>query len=57
MYVKCTGMEGYLQVVEKCARHSMVKAAEEVKALPSYTQDGEVKLCMYQVLFPVCLAG
>ena len=27
---------GYLQVVEECARLSMAKAAEEVKALPNY---------------------
>ena len=38
---------GYLQVVEECARQSMAKAAEEVKALPNYAQDGEVELCMY----------
>ena len=38
---------GYLQVVEECVRQSMAKAAEEVKALPNYTQDGEVELCMY----------
>ena len=25
----------------------MVKALEEVKALPNYAQDGEVELCMY----------
>ena len=38
---------GYLQVVKECARQSMAKAAEEVKALPNYAQDGEVELCMY----------
>ena len=37
---------GYLQVVEECARQSMAKAAEEVKVLPNYAQDGEVELCM-----------
>ena len=41
------GGGGYLQVVEECARQSMAKAAEEVKALPNYAQDGEVELCMY----------
>ena len=34
-------------MVEECARQSMAKAAEEVKALPNYAQDGEVELCMY----------
>ena len=38
---------GYIQVVEDCARESMAKAAEEVKALPHYAQDGEVWLFMY----------
>ena len=33
---------GFIQVVEDCARESMAKAAEEVKALPHYAQDGEV---------------
>ena len=37
----------YLQLVEECERHSMVKASEEVKALPNNAQDGEVELCMY----------
>ena len=38
---------GYIQVVEDCARESMAKAVEEVKALPYYAQDGEVGLFMY----------
>ena len=29
-------------MVEDCARESMAKAAEEVKSLPHYAQDGEV---------------
>ena len=43
IYVKSTGMEGgYIQVVEDCARETMAKTAEEVKALPHFAQDGEV---------------
>ena len=42
---------GYIQVVEDCARESMAKAAEEVKALPHYAQDGEVRLFMYICIF------
>ena len=38
---------GYIQVVEDCAKESMAKAAEEVKALPHYAQDGEVGLFMF----------
>ena len=38
---------GYIQVVEDCARESMAKAAEEMKALLHYAQDGEVSLFMY----------
>ena len=33
---------GYIQVAEDCARKSMAKAAEEMKALLHYVQDGEV---------------
>ena len=33
---------GYIKVVEDCARESMAKAAEEMKALLYYVQDGEV---------------
>ena len=38
---------GYIQVVEDCAKESMAKAAEEVKALLHYAQDGEVGLFMF----------
>ena len=38
---------GYIQVAEVCARESMAKAAEEMKVLPHYAQDGEVSLFMY----------
>ena len=43
---------GYIQMVEDCAKESMAKesmakAAEEVKALPHYAQDGEVGLFMF----------
>ena len=38
---------GYIQVVEDFARESMAKAAEEVKILPHYAQDGEVSLFMF----------
>ncbi len=33
---------GYLDVVNACANVSMLKAIDEVKALPSYSQGGEV---------------
>ena len=33
---------GYIQVVEDCARESIAKAVDEVKALPHYAQDYEV---------------
>ena len=35
-------------MVEECARQSMAKAAEEVKALPSYAQYGKAEYaCTY----------
>ena len=38
---------GYIQVVEDCARESMAKAAEDVKVLLHYAQDGVVCIFMY----------
>ena len=38
---------GCIKVVEYCARESMAKAVEEMKALPHYAQDGEVILFMF----------
>ena len=34
---------GYIEMVGKCAKESMVKAAEEVKGLPHYASEGEVE--------------
>ena len=33
---------GYIQMVEDCAKQSMVAVAQEVKALTNYARDGEV---------------
>ena len=34
---------GYIEMVGKFAKESMVKAAEEVKGLPHYASEGEVE--------------
>ena len=34
---------GCIEMVGKCAKESMVKAAEEVKGLPHYASEGEVE--------------
>ena len=33
----------YIEMVGKCVKESMVKAAEEVKGLPHYASEGEVE--------------
>ena len=33
---------GYVQIVEDCAKESMVAASQEVKALQQYARNGEV---------------
>ena len=46
--------EGYLAVVNKCAKASMQKAVAEVKALPDYKKNGEV--CVHSLgMLSVCL--
>lgn len=42
---------GYLDVVNACAKASMLRAIDEVKALPGYSQDGEVMNSYVLVLF------
>lgn len=33
---------GYIEAVNRCAKESMALAAEEVKAMPHYSLEGEV---------------
>ncbi len=35
---------GYLDTVDACAKASMLKAVEEVKATPNYSTNGEVNI-------------
>ena len=34
----------YVDVVKHCAQLSMVRVADEIKALPTYSQNGEVSV-------------
>ena len=42
---------GYIESVDICAKESMARAAEEVKGLPHYASEGEVRVCRVLIFF------
>ena len=42
---------GYIEAVDMCAKESMARAADEVKGLPHYASEGEVRVCRVLIFF------
>ena len=45
---------GYIEAVGICAKESMARVAEEVKGLPYYASEGEVRVCRILIFFKHC---
>ena len=42
---------GYVRIINECGKLSMKRAAEEVKALPTYPEAGEVILVYWHYIY------